>query len=673
MAKRLTGDLAKLSPRLRLFANGSEEVNIIRSERVAQIAVFDTRVLKQVPQQLGFDATPQDRKLVKAKRGKMREIPTNVYVDVFVTLTEDAAIPEVLCLDTRSKPVRRSNIVAGNVRLDRLQELIDNQGVIAVDEAERTRFSPPLDVDSAPGSAPATRPAGLGSAKGRGVLIGIIDVQGFDFAHPDFLDNAGGTRFVGIWDQGGDSRPAPAKFGYGAEISGAHMGAAITAASSGGLPATELEPQSQMSPGSHGTHVASIAAGNAGMCPGADIAAVLIALPEADLDRRKSFYDSTRIAHAVEYLLDLGQARNQAVSINISLGTNGHAHDASSDTSRWIDYALATAGRSVCVAAGNAGQEAPATPDDWGFVMGRIHSSGTLTTANPSTVIEWIVLGDGIADLSENELEIWYSPRDRFEIEIAPPGGAWIGPVAPGEFIENRELPDGTMLSAYNERYATPNGANTISVYLTPFYSDAGVAGVSAGTWRIRLTARDVRDGDWHAWVERDDPQWLGPLGDTQAWFFPSFFSAKSNIDKSSVSSLACGQRVVSVANLDKATNRVNRTSSQGPTRDGRFKPDVCAPGTNIVAANGFDPDSTWLGMSGTSMASPYVTGVIGLMLEKDPDLTAAQIGGILQRTSKPLSGQPSPWRDDEGFGAIDAAACLAEVAALQKRKDLTP
>ena len=57
------------------------------------------------------------------------------------------------------------------------------------------------------------------------VLIGIVDVGGFDFAHPDFLDEEG-TRFVRIWDQGGEgTRPSPATapFDYGAEFTKAHL------------------------------------------------------------------------------------------------------------------------------------------------------------------------------------------------------------------------------------------------------------------------------------------------------------------------------------------------------------------------------------------------------------------------------------------------------------------
>ncbi len=328
------------------------------------------------------------------------------------------------------------------------------------------------------------------------------------------------------------------------------------------------------------------------------------------------------------------------------------------------------------MAAGNAGQEAGTGPNDAGFIMGRIHSSGRLPARDLDVVVEWVVVGNGIADVSENELEVWYSPQDRFAISLRPPGTAspWIGPVEPAEFIENQRLRDGSMVSIYNELYHPANGANYIACYLSPFFSAAGNVGIAAGTWQVRLHAREVRDGRYDAWIERDDPRKLGRIGTREAWSFPSFFSERSNVDDSSVSSLACGLGVIGVANLDEANERINISSSQGPTRDERSKPDVAAPGTDIVAANAFsDPDDLWVGMTGTSMASPYVAGVVGLMLAVEPKLTAAQIEGIVQRTSRPLPGGNFAWVNDAGFGRIDPAACVTEAATVNVRKDRTP
>ena len=127
---------------------------------------------------------------------------------------------------------------------------------------------------------------------------------------------------------------------------------------------------------------------------------------------------------------------------------------------------------------------------------------------------------------------------------------------------------------------------------------------------------------------------------------------------------------MIGVANLDEPLGGLNISSSQGPTRDGRTKPEIAAPGTRIVAACGFDPLAQWIEMTGTSMASPYVAGVAALMLSLDPSLTAAQIRGIMQRTSRPLPGVGYEWRNDAGFGAIDPAACLREVARLSEPVD---
>ena len=674
---------SKLQPKLQMFANGDTEVTSVRAEQASSL-VLERRVRDQIPLARGPGAFPiRRRDLPKAvTRGRLDEIPqakAHVYVELLQDAAQAAPVP--------GESSRKSNIVAATVSFAELTALAARPDVVRVELGEP--MAPPRpEVSTGPQRAP--RPRRIGSARfhhdGEGVLIGFIDVGGFDFAHPDFLKESK-TRFERIWDQGGDAREPPGRRGtgqwsYGAEFRKEDLDRAIEKAAEVGVPPQDLERQSQMEPGSHGTHVASIAAGNTGVCPRAFIAGVLVSLSEEDEDRRRSFSDSIRIVHGIEYLLqvaeDLKGQYNLAevpVSINISLGTNGFAHDASSPVDRWIDAALSVPGRSVCVAAGNAGQHMPEFEGDIGWVMGRIHTSGRIGARELYADLGWVVVGNGIADLSENELELWYSAQDRLGVSVKPPDGPWIGPVEPGEFIENQQLADGSFVSVYNELYHPANGANSISVYLSPLFSTRGIVGVPPGQWTVRLHGRDVRDGRFHGWIERDDPRPLGRLGTQEAWSFPSFFSEASFVDEATVSSLACGNRIISVANLDEASERINTSSSQGPTRDGRFKPEVAAPGTEVVAAKGFSQDEQqWVAMTGTSMAAPYVTGVVGLMLAQQPHLTAAQIGGVIQRTALPLPGAASfSWLNDAGFGVIQPTNCLAEAARLNQRKDRTP
>jgi subtilisin family serine protease len=674
--------LPKIHPKLRMFANGDTEVNVLRAEHACSLAVV-TELAESVPPLRAQDAAPAMVSEPPPK-GKLEEAERpDAFVSVFVhfaveDLNDHAPQPAAPPLTASKK-----GIATAELSVAEAFELAQSDKVSFVEPGQPlTMPRPMITADSVAAPSEELRRFGDAAQHGDGadVLIGVIDVGGFDFAHPDFIVD-GKTRFLSIWDQGGNARPSPAEhpdpekgipFAYGSELLADDLNAAIEAASEPGqLPATVLEPQSETEIGSHGTHVASIVAGNGGICRKAQIAAVLISIPKDDLERRKSFYDSTRLAHAVDYLLAVAAREGKPIAINVSLGTNGHAHDDSSPVARWIDASLSEPGRCICVAAGNAGQERPERDGDIGFVMGRVHASGQIRARELVADIEWNVVGNGLADVSENELEIWYGPADRFSVQVKPPGEPWSEKVQPGEFIENRQLSDGSFMSVYNELYHPANGSNLIGVYLSPDLSRP-IVGVRAGVWLVRLIGEEVRDGRYHAWIERDDPRRIGRIGGVDAWVFPSFFAEQSFVDQSTISSLACGPRIIAVANFDSERRQISITSSQGPTRDEREKPDIAAPGTNIVAAKGFSPGDDWIEMSGTSMASPYVTGIAGLMLAVNPKLTAAQIGGIFKRTARPLPGSDFSWRDDAGAGEIDPGRCLEEAATVAQRKDLT-
>ncbi|MGB3471413.1 MAG: S8 family serine peptidase [Erythrobacter sp.] len=672
----------KFRGRIRSVLKCTPQVNAAKAEFDGSIRLVEGRGIpkvKDLPQRSSFthsdsvkDNAPALQKLKKDTHAPAeREIEASVFA---------------LLRDSKDKLTGVSNVKQrGRVctikgSLKEISALADDPRIASIQMADTIR--PPVAQDDGLVESTANRSfvgdaikaLNLEHGNGEGVLIGIIDDGGFDFAHPDFLkDTDGTTRFVRIWDQAQDDgfRDPPQGFDYGAEITDTHLNAAIQEAANGGLPPHELEPQSRMIPGSHATHVASIAAGNSGVCNKAMIAGVQISLTPEDHDRRRSFYDSARLAHAVEYLVNLADELGaKALSINISLGTNGGPHDDSAPIARWFDAALTEPGRTICVSAGNAGQEAQQHSQDIGFTTGRIHTAGTIAAAGLEQRIEMVVVGSGIEDISENELEIWYQPQDRIAVEIKPPGGEWSRRVQPNEFIRHEKLADGTFISVFNELYDPSNGANKISIYLTPFLGDT-IVGVTPGVWTIKLIGEDIRDGRYDGWIERDDPREVFRSQGSAYWQFPSFFTEASNVDDSSVNSLACGARIIGVANYDEATGKVNITSSQGPTRDEREKPDIAAPGTAILAANGFDDEALWTQKTGTSMSSPYVAGLVGLMHsaaagagQGNSELTAAQIIGMLRRTALPLPGHSYDWRNDAGFGAVQAGAAIREALA---------
>lgn len=702
---------AKVYSRLRMIANGSNEVNAIRSISNKCIAtsnvVLESETFKNITNQMSYQYAVSDgieelHQLIKSpkkkvskkvlKKKSLKQDPPNlVLANVFIELRMGSSWKDVLSevypndkktvINKRIKNVRVcANLIKATVIIDDIKNLAKSNHIISI-EGSQAVLTPPLTSFAL---STEKKPLGLQlknkkiKNNAKDIIIGIIDVGGFDFAHSDFLDKNNNTRFISIWDQNGMNRSPPnVKFkstdfqdlDYGSVIDQKQMNEAIKASSQIGAPVHAIEPQSQKFPSSHATHVASIAAGNTGVCSHAYIAGVLISLPPEDEHRSKTFTDSSRISDAVDYLLNLAKLKDLSISINISLGTNGHAHDGSSAVNRWIDTQLTEEGRCLCVATGNAGQEKGLTTEDFGYVMGRIHTSGKITNKGLNTILDWHVIGNGISDLSENELEIWYEPQDRFSVKVKPPGLDWIGPIQPQQFIENQQLEDLSFISIYNKIYHPANGDNQIAIYISPNLNIQEIVGVRAGLWKVKLIGEEIRDGSFDAWIERDDPVRRAQT----FWNFPSFFSERTNVDNKSINSLACGHNVIAVGNYDVENDKINITSSQGPSRDNRKKPEIVAPGTNIIAASGFTgADALWASKTGTSMASPYACGVAGLLLAQHPQLTSVQIAGIMKRTSLPITGFNYDWKNDTGFGIINVEECLEEAIKLMNHEDIT-
>ena len=318
-----------LAPKLDILINGSTEVNLARAEQSASVATPVSARGVPGPDAAAEPAAPLEvRRLTPSdvaalmrkapKRPRAPEVDFSLFVQLNQGLDPDVqqrATSEIERLTRRAR--WKEHTAAVELPASNVRALHAIDGVSYIEPGQALRDPEPIiGADARPPEA-GLRRVDQDVRKhrhGSDVLVGLIDVGGFDFAHEDFVDAAGSTRWVAIWDQGGTTRPSPAEtrtsarfdaLDYGAEILQSHMQDAMAAAHSRGMAATALEPQSAMVPGSHGTHVASIAAGNRGVARGAHIAGVLVALRPEDTAVSSSFYDSTRIAAAVDYLLAL--------------------------------------------------------------------------------------------------------------------------------------------------------------------------------------------------------------------------------------------------------------------------------------------------------------------------------------------------------------------------------
>jgi serine protease AprX len=110
--------------------------------------------------------------------------------------------------------------------------------------------------------------------------------------------------------------------------------------------------------------------------------------------------------------------------------------------------------------------------------------------------------------------------------------------------------------------------------------------------------------------------------------------------------------------------------SSRGPTLDGRIKPDILAPGFGITAALAGSGDQH-VTYSGTSMATPFVSGLVALLLQADPSRTPADVFHAITSTARDYG--PAGADSDYGFGVLDGYAALQPATTTSPTPELFP
>ncbi|MCP4470116.1 MAG: S8 family peptidase [Gammaproteobacteria bacterium] len=499
---------------------------------------------------------------------------------------------------------------------------------------------------SDPVSSDERRPVDL-PLTGAGVVVGVID-WGCDFDHPDFKNSDGSTRLLGLWDQRDlPSHDTPTEYGYGAF----HTRAKINNALKSSDPYDELDyfpaDADPDDSGTHGTHVMGIAAGNgrgggpAGVAPEADL--VFVHLSNRSTGWLGNLGDSARILEAVDFISRT--AGDSPWTINLSVGRHGGPHDGSTLVELAFDHLLRERpGRFIVQSTGNYRNKC-------------IHSSSCLKSG------EEYALGFHVdpADKTPNELEVWYSGNDNFSVSLESPTGDASPWTNLGERIEIIE--DGDTIGTLYNRASDPNNEdNHIDLFLYPT--------APPGHWKLSIRAIEVTDGCFHAWLERDDscPRCQTRFGDADCdGSYSTGTLANSNVPL-----------VVGAYDVHDPAMSPAPFSSVGPTRDGRKKPDLVAPGVGVLSAQSAPVGSTsnsglYIRKSGTSMAAPHVTGAVALCMEgASTPLTSHEIRRLVLDTAQ-RSATGAHYSTQLGHGYLDVRklidATLSKFGARDKLK----
>ncbi|MEH1894058.1 MAG: S8 family peptidase [Nostoc sp.] len=446
---------------------------------------------------------------------------------------------------------------------------------------------------------------------GKGVIIGIID-SGIDPKHPAFAG-----RILHIWDQ---TLPGPGvtEGGYGAEF-------------------TEAQLTISQDTAGHGTHVAGIAAG-------ADTNYSGVA-PEAELVIVRSDLQDAHIADGVRYIFRVARELGRAAVVNLSVGGHADAHDGSDSLSKVID-AETGPGRIVCCAAGNEGNA-------------NIHGQAII----PSGRTRGMRFNVPLNQIGIVWLNAWYSKDSELEVSVRSPNG-FVTPyqkiITEGNAAQDYQLPDARV------QLATP-GPDQANGDRNFFVQIRGIdpSPVMGGVWQLRVRNTSSTDTRLDVWT----------LDDTSS----VFFTGKSVKDALKIGSPGAASSAITVAayttkskytDIDNQVREmglelhtITEFSSEGPLRNDGQKPDVAAPGAMIVSTLSADAsfdrssmiNSKFVVMAGTSMATPFVTGLVALLLQRNPKLDPVAVKDLLRKNSA-IPRKPAGTFDDKwGYGVINA------------------
>ena len=429
--------------------------------------------------------------------------------------------------------------------------------------------------------------------QGAGVIVGFVDT-GINYTDSLFRNVDGSTRIIGIWDQTNNSdnsnnienetaKPISAFSAlYGTQYTAEEINLALNSDNPASIVPTRDE-------NGHGTFLASIAAGNrderagfSGAAPQASIA--MVKLKPAKQYLRDFYlirdgadaYQENDIMMGVSYLYFLARKYSMPLVVCIPLGTNIGSHMGMSRLGQYLNQVSLSNGSAVITAAGNE--------------TGARHHFRAVMDADTDEVTAELRVGEREAGFS---MELWAENMGAYTVGFISPTGEVAREISIPLRGENTVsfLLEQTQITVYTQIADVSAGSQFIFMrFENPM----------SGIWRILIrNSLDIRE-TFHIWLPvrgfiTDETYFLRPDPDT-------IITDPGN-----------ARYPITVTAYDHTKNSIYIHASRGYSLSGRIKPDLAAPGVNILGASVSGRRLTR--MSGTSVSAAHLAGAAAILL----------------------------------------------------------
>lgn len=424
---------------------------------------------------------------------------------------------------------------------------------------------------------------------GKGTIVAVIDT-GIRAESMEFRNADGSTRILNIWDQT-----------TGTEYDRSQIDEALQneTKDTAGIPGADVL--------GHGTQVAAIACGSSGVAAQADILVVKLGLAA-----KNGFPRTTQLMEALDYVVRKAIDYGKPLAVNISFGNNYGDHTGSSLLENFINDIADSWKCSICIGSGNEG-------------LGAVHTGGTLTEDMEETVE--LAVSSYETGLS---IQIWKDYWDDIAVEIIAPSGRNLGRIQENSRVSRIRYEDMELLTYFGE--PSPfRIRQEIYIDMIP-----QTVYIQSGLWKLRLIPRSIRNGRYDMWLPAQ-----GALN------FGTGFTSPDSASTFTIPSAAT--KAVTVGAYDAGTGSAAPFSGRGYIVEigGSLmvKPELAAPGVNVLVPS----VSGMARVSGTSYATPFVTGSAALLMEwgivrgNDAFLYGEKLKAYLIKGAEPLAGAAVP------------------------------
>lgn len=404
---------------------------------------------------------------------------------------------------------------------------------------------------------------------GKDIIIVIID-SGINYLHPDFIKSDNTTKIISIWDQESTLKPPPEGYLFGSEFTREEINEYIKRNDSS-LSVDNIGT---------GTIAAGIAAGLGrgnsnydGVAVDSELVVIKLKSYKDTFAKGKVSYEESDFLAGIKYALEVADRENKRMVINLTVGARSTSGIEVSMLDSFED--LGGSGRIVVCGAGNEGNT-------------DIHYSGNIQMADKSQDII-IQVGEQV------NLDITLCPigPDKIGAAIISPGGemSYVINYTPEPFVYRGRfnLED----TSYEMRYIYPwikSGNEMLDITLK---------NIKPGIWTLRIFPEFIINGNYNVYLPNKN------LISPQTRFTDSSSDA-------TITLFGVIKKVITVGAYNDRTDSLWIGSSKGSVVKRQIKPDIVAPGVDIIGPYQNDAYNT---ATGTGVSSSVVAGIVAIMM----------------------------------------------------------